>query len=115
LDNLRRDGLSMLTPLLSDAEASDMAAYFRASPVVGPDGRLTSLEDLPANAAAAAHPLETVLNCPGLPALLNAPQILRLAADYLGCRPTLSSVGVRWSLPSKDEGARFHEFHRDVD
>src|SRR5690606_27847349 len=114
-DGLRRDGVALLSPLLSPAAVADMAGYFQCSPVVGPDGRLTRLEELPPQTAAAAYPLETVLGCPGLPAVLNAPSVLNIAADYLGCKPTLSSVGVRWSLPSAEGGARFHEFHRDVD
>ena len=33
--------------------------------------------------------------------MVNAPAILRIAARCLRCKPTLSSLWVRWSLPTQ--------------
>lgn len=115
LSELKRDGLAVLPPLLSADAAGRMADYFIDCPVIEPGGALVALGDVPAGAGVAAYPLETVADCPGLLALINAPQILRHGAGYLGCKPTLASVGVRWSLPTQSQGARFQEYHRDVD
>jgi hypothetical protein len=114
LEELRRDGLAMLAPP-PRAEIAAMADYFRVAPVVGPRGEPVGLDELPAGTAAAGYSLDTVLACPGLLALLNTPRFLGLAAAYLGCKPTLSSVGVRWTFPSAKGAARFQGFHRDVD
>jgi hypothetical protein len=114
LATLRRDGVAMLPPLVSDEQITAMADYFRRRPVIA-GGQLTSLDALPAGAPAAAYTLDTVLACPGMPGLLNAPRSLRIAADYLGCKPTLSSVGVRWTFPGAAGSAGFQSFHRDVD
>jgi hypothetical protein len=113
LAELRRDGIAVLEPL-SETRAAAMADYFRAQPVVTASGELTSLEQLTPDAATAGYSLETVLRCPGLVSLLNSPDFLGLAAGYLGCKPTLSSVGVRWTFPSTG-AARFQGYHRDLD
>lgn len=115
LATLRQDGVAMLAPLASNATFARVAAYFERRPVVGPDGRLQAVEDLPAGAPSAEYDLQTVLGCREVMALVNAPSVLRLAEAHLGCKPTLSSLGVRWSLPSGETPPRFQSFHRDVD
>jgi len=114
LRTLHRDGVALLKPLASPAAIARMADYFARQPVVGPNGETCRLEELPEGVSAAGYPLQTVLECPDLLALVNAPSVLRLAEAYLGCKPTLSSLGVRWSLPGKAR-ARYQSFHRDVD
>ena len=59
---------------------------------------LVPLERLPLGTAMAAYPLRTVLESADLLNLVNAPPVLRIAADYLGCKPTLSSLGVQMVL-----------------
>ncbi|CAN7390017.1 hypothetical protein LJR219_002387 [Phenylobacterium sp. LjRoot219] len=116
LATLRREGLTRLPPLMTPEAVRRMARYFAERPVICPDGEPRPVDELPAAAACAEYPLQTVLECPGLLALLNAPSVLRLAEAYLGCKPTLSSVGVRWSLPAAGAPPpRYQGFHRDVD
>jgi hypothetical protein len=115
LADLRREGITRLPPLLSDLEIARFADYFAGKDVVGPDGRCVALDKLPAETAAAGYSLETVLACPGLLSALNSPRVLRIASDYLGCKPTLSSIGVRWTFPGQRQAARFQQYHRDVD
>jgi hypothetical protein len=115
LTELRRDGFARLAPLAPPMAVEAMARYFAGRPVVGPQGEPCRLEDLPRGTACAHYPLSTVLECPELLALVNAPPVLRLAEAYLGCKPTLSSLGVRWSFPGRGEAARYQAFHRDVD
>jgi hypothetical protein len=112
--DLKRDGIAMLSPLAPEASIASMVAYFLKQDVVGPDGTSGPLDRLPANTPAAAYGMGTILDCPDLMGVLNAPPILRLASEYLGCKPTLSSVGVRWSFPS-DRPTDTQRFHRDVD
>lgn len=112
---LRSDGVAPLAPLLPRADIDRMVDYFSARPLVAPDGRLVARADLLPGAAAAGYPLDVVLACPGLVGLINRPDILALAGAYLGCKPTISSVGVRWTFPSESGMARFQTFHRDLD
>lgn len=111
--DLRRDGLAMLPPTATSA-IEDLLAYFEQQPVQRADGSEVSLGEL-AGESTAAYSLQRVLECPGLLALLNAPPILRIMSDYLGCKPTISSLGVRWSFPTDGTPTRTQNFHRDVD
>ncbi len=113
---LRDRGLSVLGDDFASPDVIErITAFFRDKKVVGPGDRLIPPEGLPPGSAAAAYPLETVLRCPDVLDLINAPSILRIAADYLGCKPTLSSLGVRWSFPSPGRLAATQRFHRDTD
>lgn len=113
--DLEEYGIAELEPLASTAMIGRMFAYFIEKPVVAPDGSRVLLGDLPAETPAANYDLETILGCPGLLELVNSPTVLRIASAYLGCRPTLSSLGVRWSLPNAGGTALFQRFHRDID
>jgi hypothetical protein len=115
LKTLRTDGVSRLAPLMTPAEAARMRAYFEGHPVVARDGSLTSIDRLPRGTPAAGYALETVLACPGVLDLINRPEALGLSEAYLGCKPTVSSVGVRWTFAIPESPARFQVFHRDMD
>jgi len=46
--------------------------------------------------------------------LANHPFLLALAGSYLGCAPTISTIGIRWSRTS-GQAAPVQSFHRDPD
>jgi hypothetical protein len=46
---------------------------------------------------------------------INRADILRLASAFLGCKPTLCSIGVRWSFPGSESPDMTQAFHRDPD
>ena len=112
---LERDGLARLADLVPPAEVATILAYFRDRKVIGPDGCAVVLSELPPGTAMAAYPLATVVRCPGLMEAVNAPEILGVASRYLGCKPTISSLGVRWSFPPEGGGETTQCFHRDLD
>lgn len=115
LYNLEHDGLALMTPLIAQDRIDRMVDYFFSRRVVGPDDQTMPLEDLPAGVSTAAYPLDTVLDCPGMLEALNAPEVLAIGAQFLGCKPTVSSVGVRWSFPKGGAETRSQEYHRDLD
>jgi hypothetical protein len=115
LGSLRRDGIARLAPLAGPEQIEAMVDYFRARPVIVDRKTVRPLASLSSDVAVAEYDLDTVLGCPGLLQMVNAPEILDLAEGYLGCRPTLSSLGVRWTFPVPLPPARFQEFHRDID
>lgn len=121
LASLARDGYALADPLLTAPVLAEIAGFIRNQEAVGRDGRRFRVEDRPAGTMMASYPLETVLRCPHVLALANHPGVLRVAAAYLRCRPTLSSIGIRWSFPAGNEsvaGARaagVQRFHRDPD
>jgi hypothetical protein len=113
--DLERDGLAMLPPFAIPGGVAAITEFLRGEKVTGPGGRLMRLEDLPAGTGMASYPLATVVACPGLMAAINDPAVLGIAAQYLGCKPTLSSLGIRWSFPAPGRPAETQLFHRDPD
>lgn len=101
LEILSRDGFVSLPPLLSDEQIDQMLAFLAdRTPVRG--------------AALADYELRDVVDCPEVMELANHPQLLGLASRYLGCAPTISTIGIRWSYPA-DQVAGVQSFHRDPD
>ncbi|MDB5453981.1 MAG: hypothetical protein JWO33_2559 [Caulobacteraceae bacterium] len=115
LVELRRVGLARLQPLAAATQIDAMVAYFRACRVMVDRKTSIPLDALDPTVAIAEYDLGAILGCPYLLALVNAPAIIQLAEAYLGCRPTLSSLGVRWTFPVEAAAARFQSYHRDID
>ncbi len=113
--DLEKHGLVELAPLVSSAAVNKMFGYFIDKPVMAPHGGRVPVGDLPPDTASASYDLETIMGCPGLVELVNSPTVLKIASAYLRCRPTLSSLGVRWSLPNATRNALYQSFHRDID
>lgn len=112
---LERDGIARLPDLFSPSELADVVGYFMRQPVTVQNGSRVALDRLPAGAAMAAYELPTVVACPWLMNAINRPGILRLASAYVGCKPTISAVGVRWSFPGSTAPDMTQAFHRDPD
>jgi hypothetical protein len=115
LSDLNRDGIALLPDLFSKPELDDVVAFFLNRPVVTPTGGSLPLGGLSEGATVASYDLATIVACPGLLAAINRPDILRLASAFLGCRPTLCSVGLRWSFPSSEPRHDTQLFHRDTE
>jgi len=115
LGTIRRDGHARLDGLVTPAAVRDIMAYLAGHQVVASDGRSWSLDRVPPGTPMASYPLECLLRCPTILALINHPAVLECAARYLGCTPTISSLGVRWSFPAAAGVADTQLFHRDPD
>ena len=114
LGGLERDGIAMLPNLFSTSELADVVGFFLNQQVAAPGGGCVARDGLPAGATMAAYDLATVVACPWLMTAINRADILRLASAFLGCKPTLYAVGVRWSFPGS-KSADVQAFHRDPD
>jgi hypothetical protein len=112
---LHHRGLAPLQPLLSPKAVEEMMTWLKSRPVVGPDGSAVPLADLPPGTTNAAYSLSTILACPHILDIINNPQIVEIARRYIGCRPTVSGLGLRWSLPRPARATDVQAFHRDPD
>ncbi len=115
LGDVERDGIAMLPNLFSASQLADVVEFFSNQQVVAPEGGCMALDVLPAEATMAAYELATVVACPWLMAAINRVDVLRLASAYVGCKPTISAVGVRWSFPGSKSPDVTQAFHRDPD
>lgn len=114
-ESLRHNGYAMLPDMLSPLLISEMKAFLAKEHVVLRNGAHVRANQIPAGTTLADFSLETVLHCPHVLALANTPTIIRMAVDYLGCLPTISTIGIRWSFPGVNEEATTQAFHRDPD
>jgi hypothetical protein len=108
-------GLAILPDLLSRTEVDEICNFLDGQKVIGPGGCAVALHDLPVGTAMAAYPLATIVACPGLMKAINRPEMLQLAAGYLGCMPTISGLGIRWSFPRPQRLEPSQSLHRDPD
>ncbi len=111
---LRVSGLVSLPSLVTPQWVDAVLAYLKGKDVVA-KGRSVPLDQVPPDVTIADYSLATVLSCPLIMALINDPEVIGLASAYLGCCPTLSSVGIRWSFPSQAKASDVQRFHRDPD
>ena len=114
-ESLHRNGYAMLPDMLSPLQISEMKEFLAKENVLLRNGARVRAHQIPAGATLADFSLETVLRCPHVLTLANTPTIIRMAIDYLGCLPTISTIGIRWSFPGANEEATTQAFHRDPD
>jgi hypothetical protein len=79
------------------------------------DGRCLGPDEAQSQATVADLPLDAVLQCPHVLAIANHAFLIQLAIDYLGCMPTISTIGMRWSFPGDGPSIQTQHFHRDPD
>ena len=116
---MHADGYTLLGPLLSPQQLGDIRAYL-ADRLLAPHGRTQPTfpaQAPPPGLRMAEYSLADTLGCPHLLALANSAPLVRLAARYIGCKPTISAIGLRWSYPQDGSGAGsgLQGFHRDCD
>ena len=97
METLNREGWLQLEPLLSESQISDIVTYWtrRHSCVMG---NRFSQAQFPENLRWARYSHQAILACPHVVALMNESRVLKLAYAYLGCKPTISDVGIDWSF-----------------
>jgi hypothetical protein len=117
VDLLRHDGYVPLPALLTNDEIADIHAFFRSRLLASrPDtGSRFTIDNVPPDARIANYGLKDIIDSPHILELANRPSLLRLAASYIGCKPTISALGLRWSFPSAAVGTDVQAFHRDTD
>jgi hypothetical protein len=112
---LRTEGCVSVPPLLAPGEIADIRTFLASHEVITPGGRTFRVENAPKDARRASYPLDTIVRCPHVLEAINRPDVIEMATRYLGCRPTISAVGLHWSLPSPAGSAEVQKFHRDPD
>lgn len=114
---LERAGFAELGQVLSAKQCADIDAFLqdkRLSDRYAAQERF-SLAGRPGLSRLAEYDLVDIVNCPHILALANSARLIGLAEQYLGCRPTLSSLMLRWSFPTDVPAGDVQRFHRDSD
>jgi hypothetical protein len=115
LDRLHADGYAALGNVLTTSQCDDIHGWF-ANKVLTDRHDETStftLAHVPAAARLAEYSLRDIVRCPHILALANDSRLLEMAERYIGCKPTISQLGVRWSFPTAGRRSDLQTFHRD--
>jgi len=110
-------GYTALGELLSAGQCADIHAYLAdksLSERYGAQDRFT-FATRPDRARMAEYDLADIINAPHILALANSARLIGLAEQYLHCKPTLSSLMLRWSFPTDAPAGNVQQFHRDSD
>ena len=115
LDCLHTEGYAALGHVLTRAQCDDIRHYFAPRTLTDRHDAASTftLASVPASARLAEYSLSDIVHCPHLLALANDSRLLALATSYIGCKPTISQLGVRWSFPRPGLGSELQTFHRD--
>jgi hypothetical protein len=114
---LKQAGCASLGELLSAEQCADIHAFLRDKTLSDRHGAQEpfTLATRPDAVRIAEYDLADIINCPHLLALANSPRVIGLAQQYLDCKPTLSSLMLRWSFPTDAPAGNVQQFHRDSD
>ena len=115
LDTLRTDGYSSLGSLLTQVQCDDIHRYFADKQLTGRGDGASGyiISQAPSHARIAEYSLRDIVGCPHILELANDRRLLQLAASYIGCKPTISQLGLRWSFPVQETNSDLQTFHRD--
>jgi hypothetical protein len=117
VEAMRQKGYQKLGRFLSSAQCHEILDYLRDKPVVAQRGSRVkfTIDSVPTNTVTGDYSLETVVGCPYVLEMANHPEVLALAASYLGYTPTITLMGLRWSFPTDTPDVDVQMFHRDLE
>lgn len=114
LASLRAHGL-ICRPQIAPEKIQSLLTRLADKPVIGSDGNVSTLADAAPGIPQATYPMATLLDCPEIFDIANDTDTLSLVEAYLGCRPTVASIGLRWSFANSKTKGQAQNFHRDLD
>lgn len=109
------EGYVTLGTLLTNRQCDDIHRYFSDKILTGRGEGATgfTIAQVPANARLADYCLRDIVGSPHILDLANDRRLLELATSYIGCKPTISQLGLRWSFPTEGTRSDLQSFHRD--
>ena len=116
---LKKDGILFLPTLLSPEQVNDMVQWTRNQEAFDPNhkelGTFLSPDNAPAQTHVAHYTYDQLITCPHALKIANDPAVLAIMGQSLGCKPTISSINLWWSMAGRAKAEHAELFHRDVD
>lgn len=112
---MRHAGYVELGKVVSKEQCQDILRYLENKMMIDVrgSGKAFHIHDVPSGARLGDYPLETIVDCPHILDTANDPALIKLMTDYLGFKPTIVSLGLRWSFPCAASTDTVQRFHRD--
>jgi len=119
VQTLKNDGILFLPSLLSPTQVQEMVAWTRTQQAFDPrrkqHGTFLAPDDAPMETHTAHYNFGQLMNCPHALKIANDPSVLAIMGQSLGCKPTISSINLWWSMGGRAKAEDAELFHRDVD
>lgn len=80
-----------------------------------PQRKNLDLNNMPGDVHVAEYRTSALLQSDTIMDIANDPFLVRTAAQFLGCKPTISNMSVWWSFPTDGSAQEAENYHRDVD
>lgn len=112
---LHADGYVELGTLFSPEQCADIHRFLADKVLTDrhDDSTRFIIDKVPPTVKLAEYSLRDIVACPHILALANSENLLSLAERYIGCKPTISQLGIRWSFPNPAGRSDLQTFHRD--
>lgn len=111
---LRAAGMTPVISPLSPEQVADILSFLETAPVaLGGSGAPVTASSQ--GVTSAVYDAPTILACPHLLRAMNDPTLLQIAGAFLGCKPTISGVGLRWSFAHSESLIEVQKYHRDME
>lgn len=116
---LKNDGILFLPDLLSPNEVAEMVEWTKTQKAFDPFrkqlGTFRAPEEAPGETHVAHYTYEQLMQAPHALRIANDPAILAIMGQCLGCKPTIASINLWWSMAGRAKAEHAELFHRDVD
>lgn len=115
--HLQSAGYAPMGSLLTPGQVDEVHTFLKEHPPydLRDRTRVVAGDTLPDGVRYSEYRIADVLACPHLLEAINSPKVLAVAESYLGCKPTIAQMILRWTYATGLPDARFQLYHRDLD
>ena len=119
VQTLKNDGILFLPVLVTKEQVADILAWTRTQEAMDIRrkqlGTFIAPDNVPPETHVAHYSYGQLMNCPHALKIANDPNVLAIMGQSLGCKPTISSINLWWSMGGRAKAEDAELFHRDVD
>jgi hypothetical protein len=115
---LETNGFAMMPQLLSASQIADVRSYLQDKECYDrwkPHFGRFLVQNVPPACHVAPYVDSVIVAAPHLLEAANHPSVLAVIQQVLGCKPTISNLGLWWSLTGHNKPEEAENYHRDVD
>jgi len=115
---LETDGFAMLPQLITPGQIADVMEYLKDKECYDrwkPQFGRFQVDQAPPQCHVAPYIDSVIVAAPHLLEIANHPSVLAIVQKVLGCKPTISNLGLWWSLTGHSKPEEAENYHRDVD
>jgi hypothetical protein len=118
LKELRTQGFTEFKEIIDGSAIDDIVKYADTLPVYDPFNKKLGefkFKDIPNDSFIVNFKRNDIVNNEAIVKFANDPAILRIVQEFLGAKPTISTITTSWSIAGKEKAQNTQLYHRDFD